>query len=95
MKKKIILDRKKELLNKSFSRVRIPENRDLFNGLRMNRMERVEDFPKNFLEKVFSKTKKYDLGKYPDQSLIYNKLSNFLKLVFAKPSALSSKKLIP
>ena len=46
----------------------------------MNRNERVENFPKSFLKKIFSKVKKYELGKYPNQSLIYNKLSKFLKI---------------
>lgn len=62
------------------SRVRIAENRDLKKGLRLNRNERVENFEKNILKKIFKDSKTYDLGKYPDQSHIYKTLSNFLKI---------------
>ena len=61
-------------------RLRIPENRDLNKGVRLNRNERVEDFPKNLLLRIFKNVKKYDLGKYPDQSLIYFHLSKYLKI---------------
>jgi len=84
MKKKIILNRKKFLIKNKISRIRIKENRDLIHGIRMNRNERVEDFPKFFLKNIFSKTKKYELGKYPDQSLIYKKLSKFLRIDIKK-----------
>ena len=80
MTKKIILDRKKFLIKNKVSRIRIKEDRDLINGIRMNRNERVEDFPQPFLKNIFSRVKKYDLGKYPDQSLMYKKLSKFLKI---------------
>ncbi len=60
-------------------RIRIPENRDLAKGTRLNRNERVENFEKNILLKIFKNSKDYDLGKYPDQTQIYNILSNFLK----------------
>lgn len=61
-------------------RVRIPENRDLNNGIRLNRNERVKDFPPKILSRIFKNAKKYDLGKYPDQSVIYKHLSKFLKI---------------
>lgn len=63
----------------TIQRIRIPENRDLVNGIRLNRNERVENFEKNILVKIFRDSKNYDLGKYPDQSKIYNSLSKFLK----------------
>ena len=62
------------------SRVRIPENRDLKKGVRLNRNERVENFDTKIISKIFQKTQDYDLGKYPDQSRIYNILSKFLRL---------------
>ena len=65
---------------KSTKRVRIKENRDLIKGIRLNRNERVDDFPKNLLPKIFSKAQKYDLGKYPDQNLVYLHLSRYLKI---------------
>lgn len=61
-------------------RIRILEKRDLNKGIRLNRNERVEDFPQGLLSKIFKKVKKYDLGKYPDQSLIYEYLSKHLKI---------------
>ena len=77
MKRKFVFE-KKEL---SFiKRLRIPENRDLKNGLRLNRNERVDNFEKSILEKIFKKVKNYDLGKYPDHQIIYESLSKFLKL---------------
>ena len=65
---------------KQIKRVRISENRNLKKGIRLNRNERVENFKKNILLKIFKKSKNYDLGKYHDQALIYKKLSHFLKL---------------
>jgi histidinol-phosphate aminotransferase len=62
------------------SRIRIPENRDLKKGVRLNRNERVENFDTKIISKIFQKTQDYDLGKYPDQSRIYNILSKFLRL---------------
>lgn len=64
----------------AIQRLRILENRDLVSGLRLNRNERVEDFPKNTLLKIFKNTPRYHLGKYPDQQDIYYYLSRFLKL---------------
>ena len=61
------------------SRIRIAENRDLKKGIRLNRNERVENFDKAIISKIFKNSKDYDLGKYPDQSKIYNTLSKFLR----------------
>ncbi len=59
-------------------RIRIKENRDLKMGIRLNRNERVENFEKGILSKIFKSSKDYDLGKYPDQSKIYKVLSKFV-----------------
>ncbi len=59
-------------------RLRIAENRDLKKGLRLNRNERVDNYPKNIFKKIFTSAKEYDLGKYPDQSKIYKTLSKFI-----------------
>ncbi len=77
MKKKFIYDKRELSLIK---RLRIKENRDLKNGIRLNRNERVDNFPKDILVKIFNKTKNYDLGKYPDHEGIYRALSKFLKI---------------
>lgn len=75
MKKEFIFNRL-NLIN----RLRILENRDLKKGLRLNRNERVEDFPRDILQKIFKNTPKYNLGKYPDHSVIYKYLSKYLNL---------------
>ncbi len=77
MKKNFLFEKKNLSLVK---RLRIKEKRDLKNGLRLNRNERVKNFEKGILEKIFKKTKEYDLGKYPDHEIIYNSLSKFLKI---------------
>ena len=46
------------------SRIRISENRDLKKGIRLNRNERVENFDKAIISKIFKNSKDYDLGKY-------------------------------
>jgi len=61
-------------------RLRIAENRDLINGLRLNRNERVQDWENNIYNKIFSKLKKYQLGSYPDNSRIYQKISEFFNI---------------
>lgn len=75
--KKYIFEKKKISLIK---RIRIPENRDLNKGIRLNRNERVENFEKNLLSKIFKSVNRYDLGKYPDQSQTYKVLSRFIKV---------------
>lgn len=62
------------------NRVRIPENRDLLHGVRLNRNERVENFDKKILFNILKLIKKYDLGKYSDPSEIYKILSKYLKI---------------
>lgn len=61
-------------------RLRIPENRDLINGLRLDRNEKVSNWEKNILEKVFSRLPSYFLSIYPDLSKIYKKISIFDKV---------------
>jgi histidinol-phosphate aminotransferase len=77
---KFIYDRKHLTHTKNIIRTRINEERNLAKGIRLNRNERVEGYPKRLLSKIFSKTKSYDLAKYPDQNIIYKKLSQFFNL---------------
>ena len=58
-------------------RNRIPEDRDLEEGLRLNRNERVDSWPKDFLMEVFKNKPDYYLSIYPDLSPLYKKISNF------------------
>ena len=75
--KKFIYQRQKVNI---IPRIRIAENRDLNNGIRLNRNERVENFEKEIYSKIIKSLKIYDLGKYPDQSSIYKILSSYLKV---------------
>jgi len=78
--KKFIFERANLNYLKNINRMRIGENRNLVKGIRMNRNERVEDFDKNTLSKIFKNVKKYDLGKYPDQQEIYKEVSKFINI---------------
>ena len=51
--KKFIFERKKFNYLENIKRVRITENRNLTQGIRMNRNERVLDFDQNLLSKIF------------------------------------------
>ena len=53
--KKFIFERSNFVHLLNFRRIRIPENRDLKKGLRLNRNERVENFPKFFLKKYIKR----------------------------------------
>ena len=75
MKKEYVYER----LNLT-QRVRIEENRDLIKGLRLNRNERVENFNQNTLKKIFNKIPNYNLGKYPDHTLLYRYLAEYLNI---------------
>lgn len=59
-------------------RIRIPENRNLEEGLRLNRNERVDVWPKDLLAKIFADKPAYFLSIYPDSSGLYKKLSNHI-----------------
>ena len=58
----------------SVKRVRILENRDLKKGLRLNRNERVDNYPIGIYKKIFANVNDYDLGKY---TLIKVKFINY------------------
>jgi histidinol-phosphate aminotransferase len=60
---------------KDIRRLRIPENRDLSRGLRLNRNEKVTGWPKDFLTDVYKSKPDYFLSIYPDLSPLYNKIS--------------------
>ena len=71
----ITSNKNKHLLD--LRRDRIPEDRDLEEGLRLNRNERVDSWPKDFLVEVFKNKPDYYLSIYPDLSPLYKKISNF------------------
>jgi len=61
----------------SLSRVRVSEGRDLAHGLRLDRNERVEDWPLEFLSDIFKHAPSSLLSTYPDQTRLYELLSTF------------------
>ena len=68
---------KKNLHLKNLSRIRIPENRDLVNGLRLNRNEKVSSWNDDILETIFKEKPGNFLSIYPDLSSIYTKLAKY------------------
>jgi histidinol-phosphate aminotransferase len=67
-------------IKSNLRRIRTLENRNLKNGLRLNRNERVLNYENNLLEKIFKKNQRYNLAKYPDHSQLYNNISKFFKI---------------
>jgi histidinol-phosphate aminotransferase len=74
----MFLKNKEHLKNKK--RIRIPENRNLENGLRLNRNERVENWGGDILKDIFTNKPDWFLSTYPDSSILYKKLSNHIGL---------------
>ena len=66
---------------RNISRFRVSEGRDLINGLRLDRNERVEDWPPDFLSTVFNSAPPSLLSTYPDQTRLYSLLSDFHKIL--------------
>lgn len=67
--------REKEYL-REIKRVRIPENRNLASGLRLNRNERVENWPKAMLQQIIADLPDHALSVYPDSSELYTAISD-------------------
>jgi len=53
--------------------------RDLDNGIRLDRNEKVSDFSPEVLNDIFSKFKGYSLSASPDAISLYDKISKYLK----------------
>ncbi len=68
----------KDFINKNpIERKRIYETRNLENGLRCNRNERVETWDKEFIEKLTSGISPIDHTIYPDLSPLYKAISKY------------------
>ena len=67
-------------ISPNLKRIRTLENRDLVNGLRLNRNERVLNYPINIINHIFKKDQSYNLAKYPDHTQLYNNVSKFFKI---------------
>ena len=65
---------------KKIKRVRVSEGRDLDNGLRLDRNEKVQAWGKEFISSIFKDKPDWLMSVYPENDTIYEKLSNFLKI---------------
>lgn len=63
---------------RALSRVRVSEGRNLKDGLRLDRNEKVDVWPADFLQKVFADKLPCFLSVYPESSTLYRKLAAFL-----------------
>jgi histidinol-phosphate aminotransferase len=61
----------------NIKRMRVSEGRDLKNGLRLDRNEKVDIWPENFLQQVFGNKPGHFLSVYPESSCLYKKLAEF------------------
>ena len=65
---------------RNIKRIRIPENLDSKNALRLHRNERVENWGSEIVKEIFSNKPDWFLNTYPDSSNLYKKTSvKFLK----------------
>jgi len=71
---------KKNAHLRNIKRIRIPENRDLENGLRLNRNEKVENWGSEIIRDIFKNQPDWFLSTYPDSSSLYEKLSKHINV---------------
>ena len=65
---------------RNINRIRVSEGRDLENGLRLDRNEKVEAWGEDFILSVFKNKPNWLMSVYPENETIYEKLSSFLKI---------------
>ena len=65
---------------RNIKRIRIPENRDLENGLRLNRNEKVENWGNEIVREIFHNKPDWFLSAYPDSSNLYKKISKYINI---------------
>ncbi len=65
---------------RDLKRVRIPEKRDLSCGLRLDRNEKVDDWPEDFMFKILESKPRSFFSTYPDMAILYTKLSEHLNV---------------
>lgn len=61
-------------------RVRVAEGRNLDKGLRLDRNEKVDVWPSDFLSRLFQAKPNYFLSVYPESGSFYKKLAQHLKV---------------
>jgi histidinol-phosphate aminotransferase len=62
---------------KKIARVRVSEGRDLDRGLRLDRNEKVDVWPREVLADIFLKKPDWFLSVYPESTRLYQKLAKF------------------
>ena len=68
---------KNNLHLKEIKRIRVSEGRDLEKGLRLDRNEKVDLWPEDFIQKVLSSKPKSFFSTYPEISALYKKIAKF------------------
>jgi len=71
---------KKNLHLKDLNRKRVAEGRNLVKGLRLDRNEKVDIWPKNFINKILRKKPKSFFSTYPEITGLYKKIAKFDKV---------------
>jgi histidinol-phosphate aminotransferase len=59
------------------ARIRVSEGRDLANGLRLDRNEKVDVWPRQMMSDIFLKQPDWFLSVYPESTRLYHKLAKF------------------
>ena len=59
------------------ARIRVSEGRDLDRGLRLDRNEKVDVWPKQMLVNIFGNKPDWFLSVYPESTRLYQKLARF------------------
>jgi histidinol-phosphate aminotransferase len=71
---------KKNLHLKNIKRYRVSEGRDLEKGLRLDRNEKVDNWPKDFIKTVLASKPDGFFSMYPEITPLYTKLANHLRV---------------
>lgn len=61
----------------NIARIRVSEGRDLTNGLRLDRNEKVDVWPKQMIADIFVNKPDWFLSVYPESTRLYQKLAKF------------------
>ena len=62
---------------RKIARIRVSEGRDLDNGLRLDRNEKADVWPKQVMSDIFLKKPDWFLSVYPESTRLYQKLAKF------------------
>jgi histidinol-phosphate aminotransferase len=71
----MFIQRKQYLAN--LKRIRVSEGRDLVNGLRLDRNEKVDVWPKHVITDIFNSKPDFFLSVYPESTPLYSRLAKF------------------